>query len=130
MLNTICLTSLHKIQQDLINFIPGFSSLLMLMIFFLLLKQTVPNSDMRYFRTSVIYVSTNPMVIHELMRIRHTGKPKMGILANKNEEPDETSQNMTFHQGLQCLLKIKDLQRHKVHVHLNFDFLFTCVPFG
>ena len=35
MLITMCLTSLHNIQQDLINFIPGFSSLLMQMIFFL-----------------------------------------------------------------------------------------------
>ena len=35
MLNTMCLTSLYNIQQDLINFIPGFSSLLMQMIFFL-----------------------------------------------------------------------------------------------
>ena len=71
MLNTMCLTSLHNIQQDLINFIPGFSSLLMQMIFFLLLKQTVPNSDTRYFRASVIYMYTNPMVMYELMRIRH-----------------------------------------------------------
>ena len=67
----MCLTSLHNIQQDLINFIPGFSSLLMEMIFFLLLKQTVPNSDTRYFRASVIYIYTNPMVMYELMRIRH-----------------------------------------------------------
>ena len=67
----MCLTSLHNIQQDLINFIPGFSSLLMQMIFFLLLKQTVPNSDTRYFRASVIYMYTNPMVMYELMRIRH-----------------------------------------------------------
>ena len=72
MLNTMCLTSLHNIQQDLINFIPGFSSLLMQMIFFLLSKQTVPNSDTRYFGASVIYVYTNPMVMYELMRIRHT----------------------------------------------------------
>ena len=72
MLNTMCLTSLHNIQQDLINFILVFSSLLMQMIFFLLLKQTVPNSDMRYFRASVIYIYTNPMVMYELMRIRHT----------------------------------------------------------
>ena len=57
MLNTMCLTSLHNIQQDLIDF----SSLLMPMIFFLLLKQTVPNSNMRYFHDSVIYVSTNPI---------------------------------------------------------------------
>ena len=71
MLKTMCLTSLHNIQQDLINFIPGFSSLLMQMILFLLLKQTVPNSDTRYFRASVIYIYTNPMVMYELMRIRH-----------------------------------------------------------
>ena len=71
MLNTMCLTSLHNIQQDLINFIPGFSSLLMQMIFFLLLKQTVPNSDTCYFRARVIYIYTNPMVTYELMRIRH-----------------------------------------------------------
>ena len=38
MLNTMCLTSLHNIQQDLINFIPVFSSLLMQVIFFLLLE--------------------------------------------------------------------------------------------
>ena len=44
----------------------------MQMIFFLLLKQTVPNSDTRYFRASVIYIYTNPMVVYELMRIRHT----------------------------------------------------------
>ena len=43
----------------------------MQMIFFLLLKQTVPNSDMRYFRASVIYIYTNPMEMYELMRIRH-----------------------------------------------------------
>ena len=54
MLNTMCLTSLHNIQQDLINLYRFFSSLLMQMIFFLLLKQTVPNSDARYFRASVI----------------------------------------------------------------------------
>ena len=40
MLNTMCLANLHNIQQDLIDFIPVFSSLLMQMIFFLLLKQT------------------------------------------------------------------------------------------
>ena len=67
----MCLTSLHNIQQDFINFIPGFSSLLMQMIFFLLLKQTVPNFDTRYFCASVIYIHTNPMVMYELMRIRH-----------------------------------------------------------
>ena len=72
MLNTMCLTSLHNIQQDSSNLIPVLSSLLMPMIFFLLLKQNVRNSDTRYFRASMIYVSTNPMVIHELMRIRHT----------------------------------------------------------
>ena len=71
MLNTMCLTSLHNIQQDLISFIPFFSSLLMQMIFFLLLKQTVPNSDTRYFRASVIYIYTNPMVMYKLMRFRH-----------------------------------------------------------
>ena len=78
MLNTMCLTSLHNIQADLINFIPVFSSLLMQMIFFLLLKQTVPNSDTRYFPASVIYIYTNPMVMYELMRIRHrTGKERL-----------------------------------------------------
>ena len=70
MLDTMCLTSFHNIQQDLINFIPVFFSLLMQMIFFLLLKQTVPNSDTRYFRASVIYIYTNPMVMYELIRIR------------------------------------------------------------
>ena len=73
MLNTMCLTSLHNIQLDLINFIPGFSSLLMQMIFFLLLKQTVPNSDTRYFRASVIYRYRNQMVMYELMTISHRG---------------------------------------------------------
>ena len=72
MLNTMCLTSLHNIQQDLINLYHFFSSLLMQMIFFLLLKQTVLNSDTRYFRASMIYIYTNPMVMYELMRIRHT----------------------------------------------------------
>ena len=43
----------------------------MQMIFFLLLKQTVPNSDRRYFPASVIYIYTNSMVMYELMRIRH-----------------------------------------------------------
>ena len=78
MLNTMCLTSLHNIQQDLINFIPRFSSLLMQMIFFLLLKQTVPNSDTRYFRASVIYMYTNPVVMYELMRIRHNSNKGEG----------------------------------------------------
>ena len=71
MLNTMCLTSLHNNQQDLINFIPVFSSLLMQVIFFLLLKHSVPNSDMRYFCASLIYKYTNPMVMYKLMRIRH-----------------------------------------------------------
>ena len=39
--------------------------------FLLAFKQTVPNSNMPYFRASVIYVSTNLMVKHRLMRIRH-----------------------------------------------------------
>ena len=72
MLITMCLTSLHNIQQDLINFIPFFSSLLMQMILFLLLKQTVANSGTCYFRASVIYIYTNPMVMYELMRIKHS----------------------------------------------------------
>ena len=46
-----------------------FFSLLMPMIFFLLLKQTVPNFDTRYLRTSVIYVSANKIIVHEVMRI-------------------------------------------------------------
>ena len=70
----MCLTNLHNIQQDLINFIPGFSSLLMQMIFFLLLKQTVPDSDMRYFRASVIYMYTNPRVPRFTGKTRITGK--------------------------------------------------------
>ena len=90
MLNTMCLTSLHNIQQDLINFIPFFSSLLMQMIFILLLKQTVPNSDTRYFHASVIYIYTNPMVMYELMRIRHnTHDPHLQSieLDNKTDSP-------------------------------------------
>ena len=60
------------------NFIPVFSSLLMQVIFALLLKQTVPNSDTCYFRASVIYIYSNPMVMYELMRIRHIA-PTNGI---------------------------------------------------
>ena len=52
----------------------------MQMIFFLLLKQTVPNSDTRYFRASVIYMYTNPMVMYELMRIRHISLLKFPVL--------------------------------------------------
>ena len=59
MLNTMCLTSLHNIQQDLIDFIPVFSSLLMPMIFFLLLKQTVPK-----FRHALFH-SECDLCIHE-----------------------------------------------------------------
>ena len=86
----MCLTSLHNIQQDLMNFIQVFSSLLIQMIFFLLLKQTVPNSDTRYCRASVIYIYTNPMVMYELMRIRHTYidilNPEVGIFTISYEK--------------------------------------------
>ena len=105
----MCLTGLHNIQQDLINFIPVFSSLLMQMIFFLLLKQTVLNSDTRYFGTSVIYKYTNPMVMYELMRIRHKDLIQTVGLPNK----------------VYCLKK-KKKKKKRLTGHFQSFFFFFC----
>ena len=41
-----------------------------------------------------------------------TRNPKTGTLGN-SEDPDEMPHNAAFHQGLQCLLKIKSIFRER-----------------
>ena len=38
----------------------------------------------------------------------------MGILAN-SEDPDEMQHNAAFHQGLHCLLKLKQTSGTEIH---------------
>ena len=113
MLNTMCLASLHNIQQDLINFIPVFSSLLMQMIFFLLLKQTVPNFDTRNFRASVIYIYTNPMIMYELMRIR-----TVAMLYDHNSHTEQTDHLVCLFVWFDLLCPINNLSVKQGRVFL------------
>ena len=46
----------------------------------------------------------------------------MGILAN-SEDPDEMQHNAAFHQGLHCLLRLKQHSETKIHHNLE---TFTC----
>ena len=49
----------------------------------------------------------------------------MSILAN-SEDPDEMQHNAAFHQGLHCLLRLK--QPSATEIYGNFKIL-TCDPF-
>ena len=44
----------------------------------------------------------------------------MGTLAN-SEDPDEMQHNAAFHQGLQCLLRLK--QSSGTEIHHNLEIL-------
>ena len=48
----------------------------------------------------------------------------MGTLA-KSEDPDEMQHNAAFHQGLPCLLRLKQPSRTEVHHNIE---TFTCDP--
>ena len=45
----------------------------------------------------------------------------MGCLAN-NEDPDEMQHNAAFHQGLHCLLRLK--QPSGTEIHRNLETLY------
>ena len=49
----------------------------------------------------------------------------MGPLAN-SEDPDEMQHNAVFHQGLHCLLRLKQLSGAEIHHNLETS---TCDPF-
>ena len=46
----------------------------------------------------------------------YTGNPYTGTLAN-SEDPDEMHHNAAFHQGLHCLLRLK--QPSMIEIHHN-----------
>ena len=48
----------------------------------------------------------------------------MGTLAN-SEDPDEMQHNAAFHQGLHCLLRLKQPSGTKIHHNLEQS---TCDP--
>ena len=48
----------------------------------------------------------------------------MGSLAN-SEDPDEMQHNAAFHQGLHCLLRLKQSSGRKIHYNLENS---TCDP--
>ena len=48
----------------------------------------------------------------------------MGTLAN-SEDPDEMQHNAAFHQGLHCLLKLKQPSGTEIHHNLEYS---TCGP--
>ena len=52
----------------------------------------------------------------------YTETPKMGILAN-SEDPDEMLHNAAFHQGLDCLQRLKQTSGRKMHHNLEFFYL-------
>ena len=44
----------------------------------------------------------------------------IGTLAN-SEDPDEMQHNAAFHQGLHCLLRLKQPSVTEIHVHHNIE---------
>ena len=52
----------------------------------------------------------------------YTGNPKMGTLAN-SVDPEEMQDNAAFHQGLHCLLRLKQSSGRKTHHDLEMS---TC----
>ena len=53
-------------------------------------------------------------------------KPLNGTLAN-SEDPDEMQHNAAFHQGLHCLLRLKQPSDTLIHVHDILENT-TCDP--
>ena len=50
----------------------------------------------------------------------YTGNLKTGTLAN-SEDPDEMQHNAAFHQGLHCLLRLRQLSGTEVHHNSTCD---------
>ena len=54
----------------------------------------------------------------------HNGTPLTGTLAN-SEDPDEMQHHAAFHQGLHCLLRLKQRSKSEIHHYLKNP---TCDP--
>ena len=54
----------------------------------------------------------------------YTGNPRTGTLANI-EDSDEMQHNAAFHQGLRCLLRLKQPSGTEIHHNLETS---TCDP--